>query len=76
MLDVVMPTVRRSAWYAHSETLLQAMLTSEDRQQRLKAVEKILEIRGEGMRRTRRVTVLSGLGRHLRSTLVPSLSLN
>ena len=48
VVQAVMPTVRRSAWYAHSEAILQAMLTSEDRQQRLKAVEKIMEIRGEG----------------------------
>ena len=45
-------------WYAHSEAILQAMLTSEDRQQRLKAVEKIMEIRGRGRKRARLVIVL------------------
>ncbi|QQP40751.1 Uncharacterized protein FKW44_017171 [Caligus rogercresseyi] len=48
VLDLVMPTVRRSAWYAHSEMLIQALLCSEDQKDRINGVEKILTIRGEG----------------------------
>ena len=47
-VEMVMPTVKRSAWYAHSEAILQFMLAREDRELRKKGVEKILEIRGEG----------------------------
>ena len=43
-----MPTVKRSAWYAHREAILQSMLTCEDKDLRRKGVEKILDIRGEG----------------------------
>ena len=45
---IVMPTVCRSAWYGHSECVLQAMLCSEEEQERRDAVEKILKIRGKG----------------------------
>ena len=48
VLTLVMPTISRSAWYAHSEAILQAMLCSEKVEERSQAVEKILEIRGEG----------------------------
>ena len=48
VLDLVMPTVRRSAWYAHSEAILQTLLCSEDQRERIEGVEKILAIRGEG----------------------------
>ena len=48
VLDIVMPTVRRSAWYAHSEALIQTMLCSEDQKERTEAVEIILAIRGTG----------------------------
>ena len=46
--DIVMPTVRRGAWYAHSESVLQAMLCSEVEEERKSAVDKIVEIRGDG----------------------------
>lgn len=45
---IVMPTVVRSAWYGYSESVLQAMLCSEEEHERREAVEKILKIRGEG----------------------------
>ena len=45
---IVMPTVKRSAWYGFSESVLQSMLSSEEEQERRFAVEKILQIRGEG----------------------------
>ncbi|KAK1889847.1 Transcription elongation factor A protein-like 4 [Dissostichus eleginoides] len=48
VLDLMMPTVRRSAWYAHSEAILQTLLCSEDQKERIEGVERILAIRGEG----------------------------
>lgn len=45
---IVMPAVKRSAWYGFSECVLQAMLCSEDELERKDAVEKILKIRGGG----------------------------
>lgn len=47
VLDIVMPTVKRSAWYAHSEAILQTLLCSEDHKERVEGVERILAIRGE-----------------------------
>ena len=48
-----MPTVKRSAWYAHSEALIQTLLCSEDQKERIKGVERILAIRGDGVPDTR-----------------------
>lgn len=48
VLDIVMPTVKRSAWYAHSEALIQTLLCSEDQKERIEGVERILAIRGDG----------------------------
>ncbi|KAG0718100.1 hypothetical protein GWK47_007861 [Chionoecetes opilio] len=48
VLDIVMPTVKRSVWYAHSEAILQTMLCSEDQKERFWGVERILAIRGDG----------------------------
>lgn len=48
----MMPTVQRSAWYGHSEAILQSMLCSEDDDERKKAVELILKIREAGDRHT------------------------
>lgn len=48
VIDIVMPTVKRGAWYAHPESVLQTMLCSEVEQERRFAVEKIVELRGEG----------------------------
>lgn len=47
-----MPTVRRSAWYAHGEAVLQAMLCSDDKEERRKALVKIQELRGVGDEQT------------------------
>ncbi|KAK1886299.1 3-deoxy-D-manno-octulosonic acid kinase [Dissostichus eleginoides] len=48
----VLDLVRRSAWYAHSEAILQTLLCSEDQkeriEERIEGVERILAIRGEG----------------------------
>ena len=48
VLDIVKPTVQRGAWYAHSESVLQAMLCSEVDEERRFAIDMILKIRGEG----------------------------
>ena len=48
VIDIVMPTVRQSACYAHSEAILQTLLCSHDQQERIEGVEKIKAIRGEG----------------------------
>ena len=48
VLDLVMPTIRRSAWYAHPESIIQALLCSDKEEERKAGVDKILEIRGEG----------------------------
>ena len=43
----VMPTVRSSAWFSHSESVLLSMLCSQEKQERVFAVNKILTIRGD-----------------------------
>ena len=48
VLECVMPTIRRSAWYAHSEMIIQTLLCSQDQKERINGVERILAIRGEG----------------------------
>ena len=44
---VLLPYLRTSAWYAHSESVLTTLLTSQDPKERDFAVEKILKIRGK-----------------------------
>ncbi|KAG7156141.1 hypothetical protein Hamer_G031741, partial [Homarus americanus] len=44
--DIVLPVARRSAWYARSEAVLQAMLCNQCTNLRTEAVEVILKIRG------------------------------
>ena len=43
---VLLPYLRTSAWYAHSKSILQTLLASEDPKERDFAVKKILKIRG------------------------------
>ena len=43
----VMPTVRTSAWFAHSEAILVTMLCNEEEEERTFAVLKIISIRGK-----------------------------
>ena len=47
--EILMPYLRTSSWYAHSEAILQTMLCSEDQSERNFAVDKILKIRGKEM---------------------------
>ena len=46
--NMVITTIKRSAWYAFSESILQTMLCSENKEERDFSVNTILEIRGEG----------------------------
>ena len=48
VVDIVMPTVRRSAWFAFSECIIQTLLCSNDEEERRVGVQKITELRGEG----------------------------
>lgn len=45
--EIVRPTVKRSAWNSHSESVLQTMLCSEDKEERVFAVSMVLKIRGK-----------------------------
>jgi hypothetical protein len=44
--EILLPTLRRSAWNSHSESVLQTMLCSGSREEREFAVATILKIRG------------------------------
>ena len=46
VIRAVLPTIRRSSYYSHSESILQAMLCSDDKEERKEAVDKILTLRG------------------------------
>jgi hypothetical protein len=48
VVDLVLPTMQRSAWYGHSEAVLQAMLCSEEEEERRQAINIIRKVRGEG----------------------------
>jgi hypothetical protein len=43
--DIVAPHIARSAWYSHSEAVLQTLLCSEDKEERDFAVERICSLR-------------------------------
>ena len=43
---ILMPYLRTSSWFAHSEAILQTMLCSDDMRERKFAVDKIVKIRG------------------------------
>ena len=43
---IVDPYARSTAWFSHSEAVLQTMLCSSQQEERVWAVEKILQIRG------------------------------
>ena len=44
---ILLPTLRRSAWFSHSEPLLSTMSCSEDKEERVFASDMILKIRGK-----------------------------
>ena len=43
--DLVAPHIQFLAWYSHREAVLQTLLCSEDREERVFAVDKIRELR-------------------------------
>ena len=43
--QLVAPHIARSAWYSHSEAVLQTLLCSEEQEERTKAVKEILKLR-------------------------------
>ena len=45
IIDIVMLTVQRGAWYAFSEDILQTMLCLENKIERRKGIERIIQIR-------------------------------
>ncbi|ESO04063.1 hypothetical protein HELRODRAFT_173137 [Helobdella robusta] len=47
VMQIVMPVVRRSAWYAHSEAVIKTLICSDKEEERKVGIEKILEIRGK-----------------------------
>ncbi|ESO08337.1 hypothetical protein HELRODRAFT_169148 [Helobdella robusta] len=46
VMQIVMHVVRRSAWYAHSEAIIQTLICSDKEEERKVGIEKILETRG------------------------------
>lgn len=46
VVEAVLPTIKRSAWYAFSEMIIQTLLCSDDREERKLGVQKIVDIRG------------------------------
>ena len=47
--DIITPTLRRSAWNSHSESVLQTMICSDSKDERDYAVKTILKIRGKNI---------------------------
>ena len=47
VVDVVLPVIQRSAWYAFSEMIIQTLLSSNDREERKSGVQKIIDLRRE-----------------------------
>ena len=45
VIQAALPTAMRSAWFAHSEMVLQTLLCSDDKEERRFAINKILEVR-------------------------------
>ena len=48
VVEAVWPTMARSAWYAHPEAVLQAMLFSDEEEERSDVVKRTVQLRGEG----------------------------
>ena len=48
VVEAVWPTMATSAWYAHPEAVLQAMLRSDEEEERSEAVKRTVQLRGEG----------------------------
>ena len=48
VVEIVSSTVKRAAWYAHSENIIQTLLSSKDEEERTLGVNAVLKIRGDG----------------------------
>ena len=48
VIGIVSPAVKRAAWYAHSEHVIQTLLCSNEKDERTLGVNAILKIRGDG----------------------------
>ena len=48
VITIVKKTVKRSAWFVFSECIIQALLCSNNEEERKLGVQKVLEIRGKG----------------------------
>ena len=48
VVNIGMPTVRYSAWYAFSESILQTMVCSGNVEDRIDGIDLIVKIRGPG----------------------------
>ncbi|ESO01866.1 hypothetical protein HELRODRAFT_161044 [Helobdella robusta] len=46
VMQIAMPVVKRSVWYAHSEAVIQTLICSDKEEEKKVGIEKILEIRG------------------------------
>ena len=46
VVDAVLPTIKRSAWYAFSEMIIQTLLCSDDSKERRIGIQKIIDLRG------------------------------
>ena len=46
MQKLLKPTLLRSAWHSHSESVLKTMISSEDKEEREFAVKTILKLQG------------------------------
>ena len=46
VVNAVLPTVKRSAWYAFSEMLIQTLLCSNNKEERRAGIQKIIDLRG------------------------------
>ena len=48
MFVIVLPTVKRLAYFSNSENVIQTLLCSDDEQERREGVQRLVQLRGEG----------------------------
>ena len=63
--DIVLPTLKRSAWNSHSEAVLQTMLCSDNKEEREHAVTTVLKIRGRNKLGKTKEVVPAEFGSHM-----------
>lgn len=84
--NIVLPTIKRSAWFAHSENVMQTLLCSSDVEERKVGIEKIVTIRakksGDNSVRSRKLPSINSDATNLldlidwKDMLEPSLTCN